>query len=83
MDALERWFVRFVCVTCTAIVAHIQSHQILVVTAKSCDIIAEFNEIDYLVAVLALLVHSDICIAGHAVIWWPIQFRRWNTAHQF
>lgn len=82
MVSIEGWLVRFVCAACAPTVAHIQSNQILVITAKFGDIIVEFNALDYILAVPALLVHTDIRIAGHAIVWRAIQFARRHATHQ-
>lgn len=49
------------------------SPQVLVVSTQSCDISVELHAVHCITAVPAVSLHSHLCIAGHAVIWWSVQ----------
>lgn len=58
------------------------SSQVLVFVAKPRDIVTELDEIDYIVAIPVVFVHTDIRTARHAVVRRTVQFRRRDAAHQ-
>lgn len=56
--------------------------QVLGITTQPGDIIAEFNAFYHLPPVPALPVHSHLCPARYAAVWWSVQFWGGNAAHQ-
>lgn len=83
LDIFQRRLVWFVGAACASTIAHLQSDQILVLATKFSHFIIELDEIDYFVVVPAVLVYSDFCIVGNAIVWRAIQFCRGNATYQF
>lgn len=60
-----------------------QKQQVLVFVEKPRDIVTQLHEIDHIVTVPVVLVHTNIRTARHAVVWRTVQLRRRDTTDKF